>query len=331
VKALVVGLGSIGRRHARNLKAIDPSIGICAWRPRSTDGDLGDLAPLVESVVRREEDALAWAPDVAVVATPASCHVPTATTLARHGVHLLVEKPLSHTLDGVDDLLELCERRSLVLMVGYSLRFARSLIAVREAVLAGRIGRVLSLRAEVGQFLPDWRPARNYRETVSAQRQLGGGAVLEMSHELDYARWLLGEVKAVRARVARLSDLDLDVEDAADVLLEFGSGALGNVHLDMLDRAPTRACRIVGTEGTLTWDGVDHRTRIFTAASGSWTDLFTGGPDERDKMYVAELEHFLACVAGRRTPAVTGHDGRRVLEIALAAKRSSASGQAVDL
>ena len=329
MKALIVGFGSIGRRHAWNLKTIDGTARIGVWRPRSSGGGLGDLDPLVERVVGGEEEALAWAPDVAIVATPASAHVEVATALARAGVHLLVEKPLADTLDGVDTLLARCDERSLALMVGYNLRFAPSLISLREALLEGAIGRPLALRAAVGQFLPDWRPGKDYRQTVSARRRSGGGALLEMSHELDYARWLLGDVTAVSARMRHLSDLDLDVEDTAEIILEFASGALGNVHLDMLDRAPVRTCRILGTEGTLAWDGIEHTTGLFTRVAGKWTELFSGGPEARDAMYVAELEHFLACVAERRAPAVTGADGRRAVEIALAARRSAATSQVV--
>ncbi|HBH00786.1 MAG: hypothetical protein A2X36_02275 [Elusimicrobia bacterium GWA2_69_24] len=331
MKALIVGLGGIGRRHARNLKAIDGSARICAWRPQSADDGLGDLAPLVERVVRTADEALAWGPDLAVLATPASMHVEAAVPLARAGIHLLVEKPLSDRLDAVDGLLALCEARALVLMVGYNLRFAHSLARLRAALADGAIGRVLALRAEVGQFLPDWRQGRDYRRSASAQRALGGGAVLEMSHELDYARWLLGEVTAVSARTARLGDLDVDVEDAAEITLEFASGALGNIHVDMLDRARTRGCRVVGTEGTLVWDGVEHRTELFTASTGTWSELYSGVGEDRNAMYVAELEHFLGCVAAGRPAAITGADGKRVVEIALAAHRSAATRQVVSL
>jgi predicted dehydrogenase len=200
---------------------------------------------------------------------------------------------------------------------------------MREALAEGRIGRPLVLRAEAGQYLPDWRPGRDYRQTVSAKSVLGGGAVLELSHELDYARWLVGDVEAVAAQVAKVSDLEIDVEDVAQIILKFKSGAIGCIHLDMIQRPPTRACRVTGTEGTLAWDWADRRVRHFSAKRGEWADLLVEEEPDRNTMYLEELRHFFACVKNRQSPAVTGEDGRRTLEIALAVKESSRTGQVV--
>lgn len=192
----------------------------------------------------------------------------------------------------------------------------------------GAIGRLLSIRAEVGQYLPDWRPGTDYRRCVSAQQSLGGGAVLELSHELDYVRWLVGaEVAAVSAQTARLSDLEIDVEDSADLLLQFTNGVLGNVHVDMVQRVPVRTCRIVGTEGTIFWNGINHQAQLLTG--NTITDL--AEPSDRSAMYVEELRHFLHCVSEGLTPAVTGEDGRRVLQIALAAKQAAQARKAIPL
>lgn len=323
MRALVVGLGSIGRRHLTNLRRIAPAAFITVWHQHSKPEDKAGHPEHADRVVYCQEDAFDPPPDVALITNPASLHIETGLALARKGVHLFIEKPLSNTLDGVDDLIVLCCRQSLILMVGYNLRFCRSMQVVREAVLEGQIGRVLAIRAEVGQFLPDWRPGKDYRQAVSAKRELGGGAVLELSHELDYVRWLVGEVDAVCAQIDRLSDLEMDVEDNAEITLKFRSGAIGSVHLDMLQCAPTRTCRIVGTEGTLIWDGLRHRVQLFSAATDGWSDLHLEGAHDRDEMFLAELRHFLDCVQGHETPPVGGEEGRRVLEIALAARQSS--------
>jgi predicted dehydrogenase len=160
---------------------------------------------------------------------------------------------------------------------------------------------------------------------------LGGGAVLELSHELDYARWLMGEVSGVTARVAHLSDLDISVEDLAEIVLRFENGALGSVHLDMLQRSPTRSCRIIGTEGTLTWDWSTHGVRCFSAAANEWEDLVPAQNLDRNDMYVAELKHFVDCIKGESVSLCTGEDGRRDLEIAAAVKESSATERFIHL
>lgn len=331
MRILVVGLGSIAHRHIQNLKLIDPSIRIALWRQKSKSIHLQELAPLVDQVMHSLNDAVAWKPDAALITNPASLHVEAGLALAQQNIHLFIEKPLSNELNGVNELLDLCRSRSLVLMVGYNFRFDPSLQKMRRALIEGQIGQPISLRAEVGQFLPGWRSGRDYRQSVSAQSALGGGAVLELSHELDYARWLMGEVKKVSAQVANLGELDMDAEDIAEIILQFDNGALGSIHLDMIQRSATRVCRIIGTEGTLAWDCFSHSVRLFSATTNTWSDLQPSQPLERNEMYVAELEHFLDCFTRSRSPLVSGEDGRRALEIALAVKESSRSQQVVEL
>ena len=331
MRALIVGLGSIGRRHLANLMLIDPTIHVTVWRQHSKPQDEIDTSYKANEIVYRVEDALDAKPDIALITNPASLHVETSLALARHSIHLFIEKPLADTLDGVDELIHVCRKRDLVLMVGYNLRFYRPLQLLRQALVEDKIGRVIALRAEVGQYLPEWRGGKDYRQCVSARRDLGGGVVLELSHELDYIRWLLGEVKTVSAQVAHLSDLEVDVEDVAEIILRFKDGCFGNVHLDMVQRPATRWCHIIGTNGTLTWDGICHRVQFFSAATNTWSDLCAANTLDYNEMYVAELRHFLKCVKGNDTPVVSGDDARRVLEIALAVKQSSKAGRVVEI
>lgn len=330
MKILVAGLGSIGRRHLANLDGVAPTATKIVWRLRSRAG-ADDVQTPGAVVVHSLDDALAQTPDAALITGPASCHVDTSLPLAGRGVHLLIEKPLSNALDGVDDLVAVCRESQTLLMVGYCFRFYRPLQSLRQAVADGRIGRVLSIRAEFGHYLPEWRPGFDYRHGVSAQRALGGGVLLEMSHELDYVRWVAGEVATVNARVARLSDLDIDVEDTADILLEFTSGATGSVHLDMVQRSPRRACRVVGTSGTLTWDGLTHEVLLYSAANGRWTQLHGTDPGAYDEMYRVELRHFLDGVNGRPLEGATPEDGKRIVEIVLAIQRSSDERRVINL
>lgn len=322
MKALIVGLGSIGRRHLRVLRSIEPEGRITVWRQHSKRGE-SDEAAEADATVYSLETALAEEPEIAILANPAPYHIETALELATHGVHLLIEKPLSSRLDGINELIQLCRSRGLVLMVGYNLRFHEGLIALRAAIVRGRIGRLLSIRAEVGQYLADWRSGSDYRRGVSARAELGGGAVLELSHELDYVRWLCGEIESVSAWVGRVSELEIDVEDTAEILLQFKNGVIGSVHLDMVQRVPVRICRVVGTEGTLEWDGISGAVRLFKPGVDAPLELRAAGPGERDAMYRAELAHFLGCVSGQREPRITGEDGRCIVELALAIKQAS--------
>jgi len=332
MRVLIVGLGSIGRRHIDNLRCIDKDAFIVVWHQSPGRSDQDAAIPAVDSVVYDIEGALAQKPEMAFVTGPATLHVETALVLARQGIDLFIEKPLADSLRGVEDLLDECCKRSLVLMVGYNFRFCQSMLGLREALISGGVGRVLGVRAEVGQFLPDWRPGVDYRGTVSARLDLGGGVILELSHELDYIRWLIGEVEAVSARAEHVSDLEIDVEDMAEIVLKFRCGAIGSVHLDMVQRSPVRACRIIGSEGTLLWDGIRHRVDWFSAQTGNWSSLYRDEDMDCSRgMYIDEVRHFLDCVKNRQTPLVTGEDGRRALEIALAARESSATGREIQI
>lgn len=297
MRILLVSLGSIGRRHLANLHQLEPDAEVCILR-RAIDPALD------ENQVTTMDAALAFAPDAALICSPAPQHVEVATALSARGIALFIEKPLSHDLAGVAGLLTLAREKSVPLIVGYCLRFFAPLRALRAEVLAGKIGRLLHIHAEVGQHLADWRPGSDYRTSVTAQRALGGGALLELSHEIDYALWFGGEVESVTAQIGTLGDLGLDVEDSADLQLRFRNGVLGTIHLDLLQRPPRRLCRFIGTEGTLTLD-------------------LLAAPADRNAMYLEELRHFLDCTRTRRQPEITGEDGLRVLEVIAAARTTA--------
>lgn len=331
MKYLVAGLGSIGRRHLKNIRKIDPDATVTVWHTHSKPGRTAAPDQTVDNVVYSVDDAIRSGPDVAFVTGPAPFHIPIAKALAEEGVDLFIEKPLSSNLSGIDALEKTRQERKNIIMVGYNLRFHRPFQVIRQALDNHAVGEVISIRAEVGQYLPDWRPDADYRNSVSARKELGGGAVLELSHELDYVRWLLGEVSTVFAHVDRVSSLEIDCEDTADIILKFANGATGSVHLDMVQRVPARYCRIIGTEGTLLWDGTNDSVSLFSAGTKSWSFLLPATTIDRNEMYLTEIRHFLDCVKTRKEPAVSLADGRRIIEIALAILRSSEEMRSVSL
>lgn len=330
MKALVVSLGSIGKRHTRNLRQLRPDAQITVLRRAETDDAEASVVG-ANHVVHDLDSALAERPDIAIVASPSPFHIETATRLANAGVHLLIEKPLASSMDGVDELLSIGRERGVVIAVGYNFRYYVPLCVIHDAIAGGSIGRVLSVRAEVGQYLPDWRPGTDYRQGVTAREALGGGVLLEISHEIDYVRWLAGEVTEVSAETGRLGGLDIDVEDTAELLLRHESGAISNIHLDMVQRVPSRTCRIIGSEGVVAFDYLANSASLYSAATGQWSTLHTAGNIDRNQMYVDELDDFLRCASGDGTTRSTGENGRRVLQIALAARASASLGARVTL
>ncbi len=314
---LVVGAGSIGRRHLRNLRAL----GIA--KLAACDPDTARLSSLTpELPVATFPDmgaALAeLRPEIVFVCSPPVCHVPQARQAVRAGAHVFVEKPLSHDLEGVEELMVEAEKHGRVVQVGYNLRFHSGVEMLKRLVSEGRIGRILWARAEFGQYLPDWRPGVDYRSTYSARRDMGGGIVLDASHELDYILWLMGTPERVVCLAGTTSDLEVDVEDCATILLQFPDGALADVHADFVQRGYTRTCKLVGEKGTVTWDYCANEVRLYLAETGAWQSCaYEFSPDD---MYLAEVRDFLECVGTGRAPRVGLADARCVLEIALTAK-----------
>lgn len=319
-RGLVVGLGSIGRRHLGNLG----ESGVAAVAAVSASATPADI-PSGVALYRDLGAAIAeFRPDIAVIANASPAHVSTAHLLADAGAHLFIEKPLSDRMDGIASLLEKCERRRLVTLVAYTLRFLPVMLRTRQ--LLPLIGAPLFLSADVGQYLPDWRPNQDYRQGVSARRDLGGGALLELSHEIDYVRWLLGEPDSVFAATSRSGLIEVDVEDSADLLLSY-SGARARIHLDFLERGKSRRCRIVGSEGTLETDLIAGTVSLLKAGA---SEPVMERPAAADP-YKASLAHFLDCAATGATTAAPLADGAATMRLIEAARRAAEKGVSVAL
>jgi len=328
-RVLVVGYGSIGQRHLRIVRSLLPDASIrvlrhqrCDSTPEYADGCMSSLA-----------EALTFAPQAAVIASPSVFHMDSAQPLAEAGVHLLIEKPLAASPDGVRQLLETCSAGGNVLMTAYNLRFMPSLQRYRDLIQAGCIGRVISVRCEIGQYLPSWRPGADYRQGVSASSAMGGGALLELSHEIDYLRWIFGEVDSVRANLSRQSNLEIDVEDTAHLILGFaeqegGGRLIANLNMDFVRHDTTRQCLAIGEQGSLRWNGLAGTIEIFSAGGSAWEQVFVHSP-QRDESYMAEWQHFLVCIRDGTMPLVNGQDGLAALNIIQAARRSTANVEAI--
>ncbi len=327
-KILIVGLGSIGRRHVRNLRALLPDAELAALR-RQPDAE---PVPGVDHQYHELSGAIAFRPDAAIIASPATEHLSTARSLVENAIPVLVEKPFAERLEGLPELIEGAASRHVPLFVAYNLRFHPLLSRVRSMLARGGIGRVLSVRAEVGQYLPDWRPGQAYQQSVSARRALGGGALLELSHELDYIYWLFGRPARVFASGGRLGDLDIDVEDMVSLVLRYdGTAPVVNISLDFLQRAVTRQFKIVGTEGTILGDMISGQLDVYLAAAGGWAREFVK-PADPNQLYLDEVTEFLSCSAGSRPAALAdGRQGVDIMCVIEAARRSMTRQEEVEI
>jgi predicted dehydrogenase len=344
VKVLMVGLGGIGQRHARNLRTLlGDELEIIAYRVRRrtqvVTPSLGvepDRNVESEYSIRTYSDldsALAQKPDVAFICNPSSLHVPVARACLAAQCDIFIEKPLSDSIREIDVLIGAAEQSKAIAMVGYQLRFHPCLKLLTEIVKSGSLGSLLAVRATVGEYLPNWHPYEDYREMYASRAELGGGVILSQIHEFDYLYSLFGVPTRVFALGGHWSDLEVDVEDTATMLMDcrFAGRSLPiQLHQDYLQSPPLRQCEVIGDHGRALMDL--HKLTVTVFRRGSVIpeqQTFEGF--ERNQLFLDELKHFLDCVKSRKRPIIDLHDGLQSLRTALAVKRSISIGQAVEV
>jgi predicted dehydrogenase len=337
MKFLIAGLGSIGRRHLRNLAALGERDILLYRTHRSTLPDVELATYPVETDLHA---ALSHRPDAVIVANPTALHMDIAIPAAQAGCHLFLEKPISHSLERIDELQDAVQQGGGQVFVGFQFRFHPGLQRVRQLLQESAIGRPLSVRAHWGEYLPLWHPWEDYRQGYTARADLGGGVILTLNHPLDYLRWLFGEVSALWAFAGQLSDLELNVEDTAEIGLRFASGVLGSLHLDYNQRPPAHHLEIIGTQGTIRWDNADgavhmyaerastalHSVQRASVVKGAWETHSAPEGFERNHLFLAQMRHFIEVVRGQAEPLCTLEDGIQALRLALATHKSQQDG-----
>ena len=321
MKFLIVGLGSIGRRHFSNLFSLGKKDLLLYRTHKATlpDIDFGDI-PCFSDL----DAALALKPDGVIVANPTALHLEVAMAAARAGAALLIEKPVSDSLIGIRELQTALAQSGKPAMVGFHFRFHPVLNKIKTLLESGQLGKPLSARSHWGEYLPGWHPWEDYRRSYAARADLGGGVVKTLSHPLDYLRWLLGEVEGVSAWIGKLSELELDVEDHADILLRFASGEVASMHLDYYQRPPSHTLEITCENGRICWDNATGEARVYHAQSSTTDLLLPPEGFERNQMFLDEMATFVRLCQGETLPHCTLVDGIRAQELVLAVKQSAA-------
>lgn len=329
MKFLIAGLGSIGRRHFRNLIALGEK-DIVLLRTRKATLPDDELAGYpVETDL--QEALKTHQPDAVIVSNPTAFHLDVAIPAAETGCAILLEKPISHSTERLDQLESAVKKSGAKVLVAFQFRFHPSLIRAKQWIEAGEIGRIISAHVHFGEYLPAWHPWEDYRNGYAARADLGGGVVLTQCHSLDYLPWLVGDPASVWGFTGKLSDLDVDVEDTAKIGLRFADGALGSLHLDYNRQPPVHTLDIAGTQGTIKWDLAEGATRIYRAEKKDWEVYPLPAEWERNVMFLEQMKHFLAVVRGEAEPVCTLADGMRVQRLVEAVHESQRSGRLVAL
>ena len=325
-RVLIVGLGSIGNIHLNIVNRLLPDVALGIKRHK--ESKLAFSSNIKYFLSTRE--MLEFQPHVSILANPAPFHIETALRLAEINSHIFIEKPLSVVTDQVSNLISICQKNNLILQVGYNLRFSASLQKFKEIVGSGQLGTLRKIECQAGHYLPDWRPESDYRLGVSARKELGGGVLLELSHEIDYIRWIFGEVNWVSGKLSTESDLEINVEDTARFKMGLSAindlnGLVADVTLDFVRRTPTRFCRVYGSMADLEWNGLTGEVSIFVHNQSRWENIYTD-PNDLSKTYEFEWLSFIDSVNTGSKPFVTGEDGLRVVEIIEAIRIASDTG-----
>jgi predicted dehydrogenase len=329
MKTLIAGLGSVGRRHFRNLLALGEKDIILLRTRRATLPDDELAGYPVETDL--QEALRKHHPDAVIVANPTAIHLNVAIPAAEAGCTILLEKPVSHSMERVDQLQTAARKSGSRILVGFQYRFHPGLLHAKQLASDGEIGRIISAHVHFGEYLPAWHPWEDYRKGYAARADMGGGVVLTQCHSLDYLPWLVGDVESVWGFTGKLSDLEVDVEDTAKIGLRFAGGMLGSLHLDFNQQPPRHEFEIIGTKGSLSWNLADGAARIYRVEKNDW-DVYPL-PDgwERNVMFLDQMKHFAEVVRGEAEPSCTLEDGIRVQRMVEAVHESQRLGRVISL
>ncbi len=324
MKYLIAGLGSVGRRHMRNLIALGET-DIVLLRTRKATLPDDELAGYpVETDIH--EALKIHKPDAVIISNPTALHLDIAIPAAQAGCDILLEKPISHSMERLDELQKAVQKNDIKVLVAFQFRFHPSLIKVKELITSNEIGRIISADVHFGEYLPAWHPWEDYRISYAARADMGGGVVATQCHSLDYLPWLLGEkVESVFGCTAKLSDLEIDVEDTAKIALCFAGGALASLHLDFNQQPPEHHFTIVGTNGTIKWNLADGAVKMYQPEKKDWAQYPLSTSWERNVMFMEQIKHFADVVKGNVNPSCTLEDGLRVQKLVEAIHKSQAT------
>ena len=328
MRFLICGIGSIGQRHYRNLKSLGHETAL--FRAGG-----GANVPFIDKFLSEEQSSGQkvkiyynfneaiddFKPSAVFITNPNSKHMETALLAARAGQNIFIEKPLTHNMDGLEELKALAEKKNLKIMIGYNLRWHPLLKKMKAMVANGDIGQPISAHIEMGENIEDWHPWEDYRQAYAAYKNGGGGAVLCFSHDIDYLYWFFGLPETIRAIGGKITPLGGDAEDMVKALLEYKNKFIVSLHLDYWQKPLKRFFEIIGTTGKITWD---YYTKNLTLVSRDnniapivypLSDTF-----DRNDMFIDEIKDFIFALKNEKEASVPLQEGIDVLEISLKIK-----------
>jgi len=326
-KILIVGYGSIGKRHLENFLQFK-NTEVTVYTKRD---DLQSLKKKGINISNSLTKCLKENPDVGVIANETSLHIPIAIKLATKGLDLFLEKPLSNSLKDMERLHTIVKKKKLITQMGCNLRFHPCIRKIKNLIDEQRIGRIISAQVQSCSYLPDYHPWEDYRKGYAARKDLGGGVILTQIHEIDYLYWFFQEVENVISISGKFSDLDITTEDYVSSLLKFKNKIIGELHIDYFQRPNFRSCKLRGTKGEIYWDSNNNCVDIYNMSKKKWETKLEVKNYEIKFSYIEQLKHFLECIKHRKETINDLEQGVTTLKIALGIKKASKLMKSVNL
>lgn len=317
MKVLFYGLGSIGKRHAKIINELFPDVKIYALRSNKGVNNQLNIERYINDIYD-EKEAFLLKPDIVFITNPTSMHIKSGIAAGENKCHIFMEKPLSNNLENVEGLLNLVKRERLVTLMGCNMRFHPIILKIRELVQNQVLGKALSFSVTCGSYLPEWRPWQDYSKSYSASKELGGGVVLDLIHEIDYARYLFGDFKAFKSIIGKSSNLNIETEDYADIILKTDKGISGSIHLDYFRRQSKRQINVTFENGTLCADLINNNLSI----NGNIYSENIKYDIDRDYMYKEQIKYFIHCVKNKENTFNDINEGFEVLKLAMKIKEN---------
>lgn len=315
MKVLFYGLGSIGKRHARIINEIFPEIGIYALRSNKGINEKLESETYIHNIFD-EKEAFSLKPNIVFITNPTSMHIKAGIAASENRCDIFMEKPLSNNLDNIETLLSMIERKKVITLMGCNMRFHPIILKVKDYIENKKLGKVLSFNVCCGSYLPEWRPWQDYSKSYSASKELGGGVVLDLIHEIDYTKYLFGDFKMIKSIVGKKSNLNIDTEDYADIILKTDKEISGSIHLDYYRKQSKREINITFENGALCADLINNSLNV----NGDIFDEITKFKIDRDYMYKEQIKYFINCIKNREDTFNDINEGYRVLKIAMKIK-----------
>ena len=322
---LVIGFGSIGKRHTNNiLQTTNSQIIILTKQKKILNKDIIKYSKNKDRIKIFSDlsTCLNYNPKIAFITNETSLHIDFAIKLAKLGISLFIEKPLSNSMKKVNILEKICNKKRIYSMIGCNLRFYPPILKIKQLINTGILGKTVSIQCETGSYLPDWHPDEDYSKGYAAKSELGGGVTLTQIHELDYLLWIFGDIKKSYSITGKFSHLKVNADDLSVSLLQLKNNVIVELHLDYFSRPYFKRLKIRGTKGLLYRNSDDNTVKFFNTNNQQWKDFkikdnYKLSSKKLNQMYLDEINYFFNCIQKNKKPMNDISEAKNTLKNAL--------------